>query len=296
MNMSLFGYPSTRESDLDPLGSARERIGPSLLLAVAIHGVLILGVGFSLPTPPAPPIPALDITLLALEATEQPQDYRHIAAKNQRSGGRQAVLNRPNAPANANGTSLAVGNPPTRSTPQTTTTIPLLFLSGAPVRATEPLDLGPTGAIAGIPSAPTSHTASPPSHRHLPPDGRGHHGQNAMAAESAVAADEADYLAAWTRQAEQFANLNFPETIRHRNLAGQVVLAATMGTDGEVLAAEIVRSSGSSLLDETVLWLVRLAAPYPPLPMPLRDKYHGQFVVLRNWVVDPGIPLATRVH
>ena len=53
---------------------------------------------------------------------------------------------------------------------------------------------------------------------------------------------------------------------RRRRLSGRVVLNVGIRRDGSIESARVVRSSGSALLDDTALRIVRLAAPFPPLP------------------------------
>ena len=91
----------------------------------------------------------------------------------------------------------------------------------------------------------------------------------------------ATYLRAWVDRAERVGNLNYPDEARRRRLAGTVVINIGIRRDGSVERADIVRSSGIPLLDESALRLARLAEPYPPLPK-TRDN-PDILNVIRTW-------------
>ena len=76
----------------------------------------------------------------------------------------------------------------------------------------------------------------------------------------------AGYLREWVDRVERVGNLNYPDEARRRRLGGQVVVSVGVRRDGSVESTRILRSSGTPLLDEGVLRMVRLAEPFPPLP------------------------------
>ena len=92
----------------------------------------------------------------------------------------------------------------------------------------------------------------------------------------------ASYLRAWVDRAERVGNLNFPDDVRRRRLSGRVVLNVGIRRDGSIESARVLRSSGVSLLDDTALRIVRLAAPFPPLPR-TQEKV-DVLQVTRTWV------------
>ena len=59
-------------------------------------------------------------------------------------------------------------------------------------------------------------------------------------------------------------NKRYPADARSRRQQGVAQLAFTLDRQGQIASAEIVRSTGSSSLDEETLALVRRAAPFPP--------------------------------
>ena len=61
-------------------------------------------------------------------------------------------------------------------------------------------------------------------------------------------------------------SLRYPSAARRDRLRGEVHVAFTVTGGGGVSGARVVRSSGSSVLDQAALETVRRAAPFPPIP------------------------------
>lgn len=71
-------------------------------------------------------------------------------------------------------------------------------------------------------------------------------------------------LAAWVQSRQRY-----PEAARRQGLGGQVALRVTISHDGQVLEAQVVRSSGADLLDQAALAMLRGGhAPSFPADMP----------------------------
>ena len=58
----------------------------------------------------------------------------------------------------------------------------------------------------------------------------------------------------------------YPKKAYDRNEEGVVVVKMSIDADGSVAQATLIASSGSMLLDEGALGVVRAAAPFAPLP------------------------------
>ena len=57
------------------------------------------------------------------------------------------------------------------------------------------------------------------------------------------------------------------------SLSGTLILNATLDRAGRVVEIEISTSSGSKVLDDAAIKIVKLASPYEPLPKKVREKY-----------------------
>ena len=67
-------------------------------------------------------------------------------------------------------------------------------------------------------------------------------------------------LAAWVQSRKRY-----PDEARRQGAEGQVSVRFTVGRDGQVLEAQLVRSSGSDLLDQAALSMFR-GGRAPPFP------------------------------
>ncbi len=67
-------------------------------------------------------------------------------------------------------------------------------------------------------------------------------------------------LATWVQSRKRY-----PDEARRQNMEGQVAVRFTVGRDGQVLDAQVVRGSGSDPLDQAALFMFR-GGRAPPFP------------------------------
>lgn len=72
----------------------------------------------------------------------------------------------------------------------------------------------------------------------------------------------------------------YPAFARRLRLGGNVTLGFEISQDGRLLAAAVIRSSGSAVLDKAALESLRAGAPFPPFPATARDTRMAFQVVL----------------
>ncbi len=89
---------------------------------------------------------------------------------------------------------------------------------------------------------------------------------------------------------ERVGNENYPEEARRRQLYGAIRLAVALDRDGNVASIEILQGSGQRVLDQAAIRIVRLAAPFAPIPSSIRED---QVEVIRTWNFIPGDRLET---
>lgn len=99
------------------------------------------------------------------------------------------------------------------------------------------------------------------------------------------------YFDAWRNKVERIGTLNYPQEARGK-LYGRVVIFVELNVaDGSLYSAEISHSSGHKLLDQAALRILRMAAPFGPIPR----EVMGNASVLsfaREWNFVPGDTLA----
>ena len=100
----------------------------------------------------------------------------------------------------------------------------------------------------------------------------------------------ASYMQAWVAKVERVGNINYPVEARRRNLVGNLLMTVGISQDGSVENIDIIRSSGLQDLDDAAIRIVRLAAPYSPLPDNIRSKVDVLHIT-RTWKFSKGYRL-----
>ena len=92
----------------------------------------------------------------------------------------------------------------------------------------------------------------------------------------------AQYIEDWRVKVERIGNLNYPEQARRQQLYGRLQLSVSIRADGSVESMEVSKSSGKRILDAAAMRIVKLAAPYAPLPANI-TKDTDILTITRTW-------------
>ncbi len=92
----------------------------------------------------------------------------------------------------------------------------------------------------------------------------------------------AQYIEDWRVKVERIGNLNYPEQARREQIYGKLQLSVSIRADGSVESIEVSRSSGQRILDAAAMRIVKLAAPYSPLPADIR-RDTDILTITRTW-------------
>lgn len=95
-------------------------------------------------------------------------------------------------------------------------------------------------------------------------------------------APEAAYLLEWSRKVEQVGNANYPQQALAQGITGKLRMTVTLNANGTIRNLELSESSGIGMLDQAALQIIRLAAPFDPIPASVREKY-DQLQIIRTW-------------
>ena len=270
------------------------RVSATFVLSLLVHGIVLLGVGWTLETA-APVMPTLDVILTQTTSALTPKQADFLAQANNQGGGEHDKSTRPREAQSGPLPQAATGIAPRTLRAQ----------SPAPQPAPQQRVVASTR---GETTTPTPRSTPSPSERPLP---RGEEKierdmqMARLAAEIHMRSERyakrpsrkfvsastqeyvwAGYLRDWVDRVERVGNLNYPDEARRRRLAGQVVISVAIRRDGSVERADIVRTSGIPLLDASALRIAKLAEPYPPLP---RTEENPDILhVTRTWNFLPG--------
>lgn len=258
-----------------------DRLIVSVLIAAALHALIILGITFT-PEEPKPidnSLPTLDITLVPKRNTPPPDEADYLAQASQDGAGNVAEKVRPQLAQEAR---MASTPPPAES----------------PTRPKEMTrdDAQRQVAVAETPPAPEQ--AKPVSaaeliNRSLELVSLDEQIRQSMQAYSQrprqtfISARTrefkfASYMNEWVSKVEKVGNLNYPDEARRQGISGSLMLQVAVNTDGSVRNIRVLRSSGHKVLDDAAIRIVQLASPYAPLPPEIRkdtDILH----ITRTW-------------
>lgn len=99
---------------------------------------------------------------------------------------------------------------------------------------------------------------------------------------STLADKDAIYHENWRKRIEMIGNLNYPEEARARNIHGSLQLLVSIKPDGSIYEVDILKSSGFAILDDAAIRIVQMAAPFQPFPPEMRERT-DILEVIRTW-------------
>lgn len=281
-----------------------DRLGLTVAFAAMVHAVIVLGVTFhsGLTREPEDPLPSLDVILVQKQSPDAPEKADFLAQADQQGGGTREEAVRPAAP--LTGPAL---KPETGVAPHPTE-----------AAAPDPSPERPTEVLTTKESARTAAQKEQPEEQpeqELPPADRLMRQATEVARLEAELSRDieayakrakhkyisastseylyASYMQAWVDKVERIGNLNYPDEARRRGLSGELVLDVAINHDGSVASVRVLEPSPSPVLDEAAERIVRLAAPYTPLPPAIREKVDVLHIT-RTWQFTRGSGLDTR--
>ncbi|MEE9302807.1 MAG: energy transducer TonB [Thiotrichaceae bacterium] len=107
---------------------------------------------------------------------------------------------------------------------------------------------------------------------------------NSSNAKSAV---EASYIDAWAKKIERIGTTNFPQEAIRLRKNGKLIINATLNQQGRIIDSQIHTSSGSRILDNAALRIIKIASPYDALPRKVLEHF-DQLQITRTFIFDTG--------
>jgi len=263
----------------------------SVMLAVLLHAVVLLGIGFVIDSDPlADAADTLDVVLVNLRSETAPEEVDFLAEANQQGG---AEEDRPERPAQELASILpGAGDGPAplnseaaraEPTPDVREQVRVPDESEAPV-AEQTLIEQPD-----IPALTTAElmrqrmqVAQLQARLQRDQDAQTRFKRRRFIAANTREYEFASYMQAWVSKVERVGNLNYPQEVRRRGLVGDLLLTVGINQDGSVESIDIRRSSGMPELDEAALRIVHMAAPLAPLPQNIASKVDVLHIT-RTW-------------
>jgi protein TonB len=283
-----------------------DRLGLTAFVSVLVHMTIILGVSFSIPDVRSnDPLPTLDITLVSTRSDTPPEEADFLAQANQEGGGDsdEAVI---------------ASAPPVAASPAASPQVPRAQLRTGErrprpredrlltrdserleeVEARKPRERKEVAAAVNQVGADTPEDLARERARLSAEISQFWQEYQKRPRRKFLTARTreykyAEYMEAWRSRVERVGNLNYPEKARSQNLTGSLVLDVAIEPDGSVHGLNLVRSSGSKVLDDAARRIVRLAAPYDPFPAEVREEVDILHIT-RTWQFMRGNRLVSR--
>ena len=274
-----------------PRIGASDRLGLTLFLALTVHAIVVLGVGFTnYKKPKSNALPSLEIILANSRSLEEVENPDYLAQVDQAGGGKADEKARPSAPVSANTlldqqgladqarselhkNQLAINKlyfitqDEAQHAVDTQNQIRKKQTSSQQPSETEQRQSLITRLQAEIRQMTIDYANRP---------------RSITLTASTKKAVEASYLANWVKKIERTGNLNYPQEARINKISGRLRLSVRINSAGEILDVKITRSSGSSVLDESAKRILRMAEPFAPFSEELKQRA-DQLVIIRTW-------------
>jgi len=274
-----------------PKISASDRLGFTLFLALTLHAIVVLGVGFTQSDRSnAEPLPSLEIIIANAKSTEAVDNPDYLAQVDQAGGGDADEKARPSAPVSAPTPIDQQGladQDRVELRKQQLTVSKLYFLTQR--EADSAIQKNRQSRAQQADSQPASDVEQRASKiARLQAEIRemaanfAKRPRTLTLTASTRKAIEASYLAAWVQKIEHTGNLNYPREARLKKLSGRLRMSVRINANGEVLDMEITSSSGTPILDEAARQILRMAQPFAPFSDELREQA-DQIVIIRTW-------------
>jgi len=273
--------------------SDNDRLGLTLFLAAILHSIVILGITFGkeidFNQPFSKPI---DVILVHTQSDEAPEDAQKIAQFNQQASGSSDEEDRPSSPVTS---SLPLPSAGVAATPMERQVTRVELVQAQQLLTTS----NSRSHVSSSDKTQERRDADKPSRRErlnremeiarltaeLEARQRSYakrpkiHFIDATSAKSAV---EAAYINDWVQRVEGIGNLNYPAEAKRDRISGKLILNVLLDNTGKVLKVQVAVSSGSRVLDEAAIQIVKISSPFPAFPTEMRQQY-DQLMITRTW-------------
>lgn len=271
-----------------------DRLTWALLLALGLHGMLILGVTF-VPEKEKPEPNVLEVTLAHFRSEQAPREADFAAQANQVGSGTEAekrlLTTTERAPIEGDTIQETLQAEETARTPATENRHNLVVTRSTTTRK--------AGKARQVAEQRDARQADEDAYERRQREIASLEAQLAREKEayakrpkvrqltsvSTRESFDALYVEAFRREVEEVGTRNFPEQAMRDRAFGQVRLMVAINPNGSVREIEILKSSGYRFLDEAAMRSVRLAAPFAPFP-PEMHKITDILEIIRTWKFD----------
>ena len=279
--------------------NASDRFGFTIFLALCIHLIIVLGIGFVARDKTSSNHKSLNVVLARHASEEAPEEADFIGQENQLSGGEGDKVTPPSTPIKAPFPDQLMNESAAMEQQQkqqlekknrlnSFDSKQKVKLSEAAPNKVE----NKVNAMGSNQSLRAQAIASLQAELDVHRVAEAKRSRRRVVSAAVHKSSDALYLDAWQRKVEKVGNLNYPSRAKKLNLSGSLRMKVAVRHDGSIEEVSIIESSGNKVLDDAALRIVRLAAPYSPLSAEIR-KTTDVLEIIRTWQFLPGNRIST---
>jgi protein TonB len=285
------------------LASPADRLGLTLFLAAALHGIVILGVSFVAPLSELRTPPALDVIIVQQQTEEAPDEADYLAQQDLLGSGSSEDKHRTQTPFASDEITPTDGIAPQ----------PMEAATPEPAPAAQEKVISQRYADEQVPDTTEQKPSDTPAQKLSPnvieqsleiarlsaeiSDRLDRYAKRPrktfLTAANTKRATYAAYMQQWVEKVERIGNLNYPDEARRRRLGGDLLLVVGVRRDGSIAEMMLQRSSGEQVLDDAARRIVELAAPFAPFAGELADNVDILYIA-RTWEFRSDAGLSSR--
>ncbi len=277
-----------------PPVDAGDRLSFTLFVAIAIHGLLILGINFKTP-PAAKASQTIEITLATHKSLKAPKEADFLAQHNQEGSGTEDKAKQITTERQAEFADSQVRK--VNPMPQVAATKPaeqrdqqIISTRGQSEIETHllknPDAKDEQAKRDGLLENQTTITAEIASLQAKLDKQRQEYAKRprirTLTSVSTKESFDAQYLHEWGEKIERIGNQNYPPDALTQHITGSLRLSVTINPDGTIYQIDILQSSGKRILDDAARQIVRLASPFAKFPPEIRMQ-SDRLQIIRTW-------------
>lgn len=278
-----------------------DRLGMTFFLASIFHGILILGISFSLAQAEHDTAHTLDIILVQTHNPSEPDEAKYLAQVSQKGGGDSEEKSRVRelftTPSLADQPGLATQNQQQQvSSQQQSEQIAMLHQDQSDYSvSTDKKPTPPDETTVSRQESQNENTRTARLAQEISNiiENRSEKPKVKYMNSSTREFLPARYMREWINRVERIGNLNYPDQARREELSGTLILDVAIKSDGTLIDIDLRKSSGHKILDDAAQRIVRLAAPYSPFPAKLKQEADVLHIT-RSWEFMSTSRLETR--
>lgn len=268
-----------------------DRFSFTLFMALAVHAIIVLGITFA-PESPRSSAQTMEITLSQFDDEQAPEKADFLAQTNQQGSGTEREAREMTTPQPAEISqpepAQVQPEPPSRPEPVhqqeravVQTTAPSSQKVAKPEEKAEP-EPQPVQKKKSlmersleIASLEARFDAQQQAYARKPRVMR-------VTSASTLKSTNAWYVQNWISKVTRVGNINYPTEARRAGIYGTLRMLVSLKKDGTIKEVAILQSSGSRVLDDAAIRIVRMASPFAPFPEDMGEEV-DELEIIRTW-------------